>query len=89
MDWDDRGMHGFGNSQYSSATHLLGMLLLFAFIGLVAWLAFRVLDRPSGKSGSRKASGDSPLEILDRRLAMGEVSKDDYIVAKELLQKKD
>ena len=89
MEWDDRGMHGFGYSHYSSATHLLGMLLLFAFLGLLVWIVFRVLDGPTSKNGSRKGSGDSPLEILDRRLAMGEVSKDDYIVAKELLQKKD
>ncbi|MEN9325422.1 MAG: hypothetical protein RL414_1176 [Actinomycetota bacterium] len=83
MDWDDHGMHHFG---YSSGVHIAGMFFWFALVALLVWLAFRVIDKQGGKKGS---GPDSALAILDRRLAMGEVSAEDYTKAKELLQKKE
>ena len=75
-DWNEWG-HGaiwFG----------IANLLFWAFLlGVVAYVVARIIRSSRSSSIPNK---ESPLEILDRRLANGEVSKDDYIVARELLQ---
>ena len=78
-DWND---WGHGAIWYG----LVHFLLWALFLGIVLFVATRIL-RNSNISG--KADKESPIEILDRRLANGEVSKDDYIVARELLLERD
>lgn len=74
-DWHD----GWGGG------HFLFHFASFAFwallIAIVVLVTFRLLNK--SEIGRDK---DSPLEILDRRLARGEVSKDEYLVARELLE---
>ena len=76
-DWNEWG-HG---ALWFGIAHLLFWALL---IGAVVYVATRLIR--NSNSSSQISSKESPLEILDRRLAQGEVSKDDYIVARELLE---
>jgi putative membrane protein len=43
----------------------------FILLGLIAWLVVRLL--PGSSTGATRPMGESPLEILDRRLASGEI----------------
>jgi len=64
MGWyGGSGMGSFG---------FLGMgLFWFALILLVIWLVVRLL--PGSGSGTTRNTGESALEILDRRLADGQI----------------
>ena len=59
---------------FGNGTGSLGWLGLGAFwlilLGLILWLVVRLLPRSGGTGG---ATGESALEILDRRLASGEI----------------
>ena len=46
-------------------------LFWFILLGLIVWLVARLLPGSSG--GTARDSGESALEILDRRLASGEI----------------
>ncbi|MEP7036484.1 MAG: SHOCT domain-containing protein [Dermatophilaceae bacterium] len=63
-------MGSYGNGMGS-----LGWLAMGAFwlllIGLIVWLVMRLL--PGSDNGTAGKAGDSPLAILDRRLAKGEI----------------
>jgi putative membrane protein len=62
MGWYGGGMGPLG---------WLGMgLFWLILIGLIMWLVIRLLP---GSAGVTRISGESPLEILDRRLAGGEI----------------
>jgi putative membrane protein len=54
---------------------LFGWLAMGVFwlmvLGLIAWLVVRLL--PGGSTATARPMGESPLEILDRRLASGEI----------------
>ena len=60
---------------YGGGMGPLGWLAMVVFwlilLGLIVWLVVRLVPGSSG--GATHASGESPLEILDRRLARGEV----------------
>lgn len=64
MGWNGGGgMGSFG---------FLGMgLFWFALILLVIWLVVRLL--PGSDSGTTRSTSESALEILDRRLADGQI----------------
>ena len=62
---------------------LANFALWALLIGAVAFVVSRLIRN---SNSSPEAKKESPLEILDRRLANGEVTKDDYIVARELLE---
>ena len=50
----------------------LGMgLFWLTLLGLIIWLVLRLLPGSSG--GTTRTTGESALEILDRRLATGEL----------------
>jgi Predicted membrane protein (DUF2078). len=50
----------------------LGMgVFWLILLGLIIWLVVRLL--PGSDSGTTRAKGESALEILDRRLASGEL----------------
>ena len=61
----------------------MGMMLLFlvALILLVVWVV-RVSRPPEAPRAS------TPLELLQRRYAIGEISKDDYEATKQTLEQK-
>jgi len=62
----------------------MGFVWLFwlAIIGVLAYLAFRTLRGTGEGFGHR----DTPLEILDRRFAKGEISRDEYESDREVLR---
>jgi putative membrane protein len=57
---------------------LIGWLAMGVFwlilLGLIIWLMVRLL--PGRDCGTTRATGESPLEILDRRLASGELNQE-------------
>ena len=66
MGWNSGG--GMGSLGWIG----MGVFWLF-LLGLIVWLVVRLLpDSDSGNSPAR-GSGDSALDILDRRLANGQV----------------
>jgi putative membrane protein len=54
---------------------LLMTLLWVALLGTVVWAITRIVP-PRG--GGTNGPGESPAEILDRRLARGEIGPDEY-----------
>jgi len=63
MGWHGGGM-GFAG--------WLGMgVFWFVLLGLLVWLFTRVVSRGGGKAGP--AAGEPVLDVLDRRLAAGEL----------------
>jgi putative membrane protein len=63
MGWYGGGMAAFG---------MLAMgVFWLAPLGLIIWLVARLL--PASGDGTRRPTGDSTLDILDRRLASGEI----------------
>ncbi len=60
---------------YGGGMGWLGMLAMgvfwFTLLGLIVWLVVRLL--PASDGGTARATGESALEILDRRLAGGEI----------------
>lgn len=60
---------------YGGGMGPLGWLAMGLFwlilLGLIVWLVTRLL--PDGSGGTTRSAGESPLEILDRRLASGEI----------------
>ena len=60
---------------YGGGMGPLGWLAMGAFwltlLGLIVWLVVRLL--PGSEGGATRSTGESALEILDRRLASGEI----------------
>jgi putative membrane protein len=65
---------------YGGGMGPLGWLAMGLFwlilLGLIVWLVTRLL--PAGSGGTTRPAGESPLEILDRRLASGEIDLDTW-----------
>ena len=65
---------------YGGGMGLLGWLAMGLFwlilLGLIVWLVTRLL--PAGSGETTRPTGASPLEILDRRLASGEIDLDTW-----------
>jgi len=62
--WD---MHGFGLGG------ALMWLLLIVLVGVVIYFIIRQLN-----TGKSETTGETPLEILKKRYAKGEISKEEY-----------
>lgn len=79
--------HGFGGGMGgvlywgSAVLGVLFALALLLLIAAVVWRLFRTDDRASGSPGRHEP--ESPLEILERRYARGELDREDF------LQKRD
>ncbi len=59
-----------------SIVMILGMVLFWALI--VACIVWVVRELAAGRRAQAPATGDDPLAILERRLADGSISPDDY-----------
>ena len=68
MGWYGGGMGPFG-------WLAMGVFWLI-LIGLIVWLVIRLL--PGSSAGATRDTGEAPLEILDRRLASGEIDLDTW-----------
>jgi putative membrane protein len=65
-------MMGWYNGSGMGSLGWLGMgVFWFILLGLIIWLVVRLL--PGSGSGATRNTGESALEILDRRLARGEI----------------
>ena len=64
-------MGGFGNGMGSLGWLGMGVFWL-VLIGLIVWLVMRLLPDSRG-GGTTRDTGESTLEILDRRMARGEI----------------
>jgi putative membrane protein len=69
---------------YYDGYHFGGMHLIWWFVWGI--LLFWVFFIPYGIPGQRKKK-DSPLDILQKRFAAGEITKDQYMEHKALLEK--
>ena len=62
----------------------LGMgVFWLILLGLIVWLVVRLLPGSSG--GITRPSGESPLEILDRRLASGQIDLETWQIQRAAL----
>jgi len=68
MGWYGGGMGPFG--------WLAMGLFWLVLLGLIVWLVTRLL--PAGSGGTTHPTSQSPLEVLDRRLASGEIDLDTW-----------
>ena len=76
-------MGWYGNGM--GATGWLGMgVFWFVLLGLIVWLVVRLL--PGSGEGTTRYTGESALEILDRRLASGEIDVETWQAQRAALQ---
>ena len=66
-------MGWYGNGMSWPQSLAMGVFWLI-LIGLIVWLVVRLL--PSNGAGTTRNTGESALEILDRRVARGEIDQD-------------
>jgi len=69
---------------------MLGMVLLVVgVIVLIVWLVGRVAPPAAGSGGSSVAprpAGQDALEVLRLRFARGEITREEYLAAKQTLE---
>ena len=76
-------MGWYGGSGMSSLGWLGMGLFWLILLGLIIWLVVRLL--PGSGSGTTRVTGESALEILDRRLASGELDMQAWQVQRAAL----
>ena len=64
---------------------LVGVIFVLLVMGAIAVVAFLVLRTQSPSPVTFPAMRETPLQILDRRLASGEIDVEEYKRARELL----
>ena len=70
------------------ALHLLwfvGAICMVLVLGAIALVAFLVMRTQSPSPATFPAMRETPLQILDRRFAAGEIDADQYRKARQLL----
>ncbi len=80
-------MMGYGWNGSGSGWWMMGTMALFwiAVVAIGIWLVLRVTDQGYKQSKSI----DTPRAILDRRLASGEISVEQYAAARKLIETHD
>lgn len=74
-------MHGYWNSSYSEGWMVVhGAFWIIILAALVIGTVY--LLRSSRREGNERA-GQTPLEILDRRYAEGEIDREEYLQRKQ------
>ena len=71
--------HSMGDWRW--AMMVFWIVLWLALIGLAVW----AISDYTGRRGEPREPGESPREILDRRLASGEIGLEEYERAREAL----
>ncbi|WP_445718094.1 SHOCT domain-containing protein [Flavobacterium sp.] len=66
------------NEAHYGGMHLIWWIIWFFFI---VWIFFIPVDIPY-----QKAKKDSPLDILKKRFAKGEISKEEYEESKKIIK---
>jgi uncharacterized membrane protein len=83
----DRMMNGSGGMSYGGfwLMVLIGIFLV-ALLGVAIYVALRAINPQPSASGHRvEPTAPSPREVLDLRLARGEISPEEYNTARPLL----
>lgn len=79
--WGWRGLN-FGavwpNMMGGVFTMFLMPFLWIAVIGLVVWAIVAAVRKSADSGGTSRADGDSALEVLRKRYARGEISKEEF-----------
>jgi putative membrane protein len=73
-------MHSMGGMMF---WWVLVLVLWVVLLGGAAWAALRMIDRPRGQAPRRLPS---PLDILERRFAAGELTHDEFDEARARLR---
>jgi uncharacterized membrane protein len=83
----DRMMNGSNGMTYGGFwLMLLFGLLLVVVLGVAIYLVLRAANpHPLAAGGPVERAAPSPREVLDLRLARGEINPEDYSVARPLL----
>lgn len=63
-----------------------GMLIWIVILGVIVWAVVRATSRTSPSIGTGPASSQSAREILDARLARGEVTLEEYKKLRESIE---
>lgn len=79
-DWHDRYDHGFRMGHW-----LIGAPIMILVWGLVIWALVLLLRNRGSVFGATKSSSPTPKQILDERLARGEIDAKDYKARLEVL----
>ncbi len=75
-------MMGYGWGMGPAGWIFMGLFWVLV-IGLIVWAVVTLL--PNVRSTGRHAGQESPMEILDRRFALGEIDAEQYRRAREEL----
>jgi putative membrane protein len=70
MHWDSWGGPGFGMG--------FGWLMILFWVGVIAAVVWLISTLMQGKSRISQPSEPTAIDILKRRYAQGEISKDEY-----------
>jgi putative membrane protein len=77
------GMHGGGG------WWIAGAALMMLFMGAMMWMMMRGMgsgsSQTSSASGEARPTTESPVEVLERRLAEGAISVEEYEARREAL----
>lgn len=68
---------------YSWGWMIVMTLALAALIGVGVWAVIRLTR---GDAAAATDVGETPQQVLDRRLAAGEIDTDEYLLARQTLQ---
>ena len=79
-NWNNNYNRGFEGG------HVLMMLTMLAFWGLVVWGIVSLYRRNASHANSAMPSAQSAQTILNERLAKGEISEDEYRSRSEALK---
>ena len=81
--WQRNGFGMMGRNMMGGfGTMFLMPILWIVLLGLIVWAVVAALHRP-GESDSTAQKADSPMDILKRRYAQGEIDKEEYEAKKK------
>lgn len=63
-----------------------GWIFWIVIIGLIIWAVVTIVNRDSTGGTTRKSGGESAMDVLKRRYASGEISKEEFEEKKQDLQ---
>ncbi len=55
-----------------------GGMWMLVFWAIIIWLVIWGVKQFTGRAGESRASGDTPLEIAQKRLARGEITREEF-----------
>lgn len=80
------GHHGFYLPMFGGGS-LITLILTILMVGLVATLVLRHLRGGNLGCGNHETDRNHSLDILKNRLAQGEISEQEYLRMREILEK--